>query len=159
PAPMRATDGWMRSSLAVTPNPLGWRNRLLQQFVDGGCNGVLIWYLPTMDGGTFYYTSEAAEIITTYEELFRNGKRCDQAFRVAGAKPEHWAAFEYRNRRLLLLMNPTSKDMNVDVEQPALQPGWQVRLHGRLKSAPLDASKFALPIEPYGTRVVVFSKH
>ncbi|MCX6898551.1 MAG: hypothetical protein NT105_07610 [Verrucomicrobia bacterium] len=158
PVPMRATDGWMRSSLAITPNPLGWRNRLLQQFVDGGCNGVLIWYLPTMDGGTFYYTSEATEIIATYEDVFRKGQRCDQTVRVTGGKPEHWAAFEYRDRRLLLLMNPTSKDVTFEIEQPALQGAWKTRLHGQPKTAQLDPAKFALPLEPYGTRVVFFSK-
>ncbi|MBI5684896.1 MAG: hypothetical protein HZC54_07435 [Verrucomicrobia bacterium] len=158
PAPMRATDGWMRSNMAITPNPLGWRNRLLQQFVDGGCNGVLIWYLPTMDGGTFYYTSEAAEIIATYEDIFRKGRRCDEAFRVGGGKPEHWAAFEHRNQRLLLLMNPTSKDMIFDVEQPALQGQWKARLHGQPKAAQLNSARFTLPMEPYGTRVVLFSK-
>ncbi|MFA5190277.1 MAG: hypothetical protein WC740_06100 [Verrucomicrobiia bacterium] len=158
PAPLQATDGWMRSSLAATPNPLNWRNRLLQQFVDGGCHGVLIWYLPTMDGGTFYYTSEAAEIIATHENLFRSGKRCDHSFRVAGGKSEYWAAFEHRDQRLLLLMNPTSKDMTFEVEQPALQGAWKVRLHGQSQVAPLDAAKFTMPIEPYGTRIVLFSK-
>lgn len=158
PAPLRATDSWMRSSLAVAPNPLGWRNRLLQQFVDGGCHGVLIWYLPTMDGGTFYYTSEAAEIIAAYEDLFRQGKRCDPSFRVTGAKPEQWAVFEHQDRRLLLLMNPTAKDMVFEVVPPELLARWKIRLHGQPKPLQVDSAKFTLPVEPWGTRVVTFSK-
>ena len=112
-----------------------------------------------MDGGTFYYTSEAAEIIATHENLFRNGKRCDSSFRVAWpANRSIGPQFEHRDQRLLLLMNPTSKDMTFEVEQPALQGVWKVRLHGQPQVAPLDAARFTMPIEPYGTRIVLFSK-
>ena len=55
-----------------------------------------------MDGGAFYYTSEAAEIIAAHEEIFQHGTRCDAQFQVSGLKPEHWAALEHGGRRLLL---------------------------------------------------------
>lgn len=112
-----------------------------------------------MDGGAFYYTSEAAEIITTYEEIFRNGKRCDESVTVAGIKPDHWAAFEHQGKRLLMLLNFSAKDVTVEVEQPNLQGQWQVCLHGKEQPLKIDPSKFEMTIEPFGTRVMVFSKH
>ena len=158
PTPIRATAKWMQNDLAVVPNPVLWRNRLLQQFIDGGCHGVLIWYLLTMDGGAFYYTSEAAEIIASHEELFCQGTRCDSQFRVTGAKPEHWAAFERGNERLLLVMNFAAKEATVQVEQPQLQGAWQARLHDQPQAGELNPAKITLPLEPFGARVVVFSR-
>ncbi len=67
PQPPTHVVGWMVGSLKQTPQPEHWRNRLLRQFADGGCRGVLIWYLPTMDGGAFYYTSESAQNIADHE--------------------------------------------------------------------------------------------
>ena len=156
--PVPVSAEWMRGSLRATPNPLAWRNRLLQQYVDGGCRGVLIWYLPTMDGGAFYATSEAAEIIAAYEELFGQGRRCDERFRVSVAKPEYWAAFERDRRRLLLLMNPTSKEIACEVQQPDLPGAWTASLHGQAMAAELNPSRFALTLEPWGTRVVLFQQ-
>ena len=71
---------WMKYDLAKVPNPVAWPNGLLQQFVDGGCQGVLIWWLPTMDGGAFYYTSGAVEIIAAYKNLFCSGRRVTTIF-------------------------------------------------------------------------------
>jgi hypothetical protein len=156
--PIPPSAPWMVASLKAVPNPLSWRNRLLQQFVDGGCRGVLIWYLLSMDGGAFYYTSEAAEIIAAYEDLFTTGKRCDAAFRIDGAKPEYWAAFELGRQRLLLLMNPTAKPLTCEVEQPSLQGSWDVRVHNQASPGNLKASQFTMPLEPWGTCVVVFSQ-
>jgi hypothetical protein len=158
PDPISAPAAWMRYDLAKVPNPLAWRNGLLQQFVDGGCQGVLIWWLPTMDGGAFYYTSEAAEIIAAYEDLFYSDHRCDAKIRVTGLNPVDWAAFEKDGRRLLLLMNPTAKAAATHVVQAAIPDQWKVRLHGEQKPAQLDPKAFDLAIEPWGTRVVVFSK-
>ncbi len=83
---------------------------------------VLIWWLPTMDGRAFYYTSEAAEIIAAYEDLFCSGRRCDDKIRLSGLNPQDWAAFEHDGRRLLLLMNPTAKAAAAHVAQPEI-PG------------------------------------
>lgn len=157
PAPQQASAAWMKNSLRAVPNPLVWRNRLLQQYVESGCQGVLIWYLPTMDGGAFYYTSEAAEIIAKYEDLFRSGARGDAKFRVAGLKPEQWMAIDGGGRRLLLLLNTTAKDVSVEVEQPGLEGRCKAHLHGQAQPASLDPKKFTLAIEPWGTRVVLFS--
>lgn len=156
-APQQSSAAWMQNSLRAVPNPLIWRNRLLQQYVESGCQGVLIWYLPTMDGGAFYYTSEAAEIIAAYEDLFRSGARCDAKFRVAGLKPEQWMAIDGGGRRLLLLLNTSAKDVAVEVEQPDATGRCEARLHGQPKPAPLDPKKFKFAIEPWGTRVVLFS--
>jgi hypothetical protein len=157
-APIATPADWMKYDLAKVPNPVAWRNGLLQQFVDGGCQGVLIWWLPTMDGGAFYYTSEAAEIIAAYEDLFCRGRRCDDKIRVSGLTSADWAAFEHEGRRLLLLMNPTAKAAAVHVGQPAIPDQWKIRLHGEPKPVPLDPKAFDLAIEPWGTRVVVFAK-
>jgi hypothetical protein len=157
-APIATPADWMKYDLAKVPNPVAWRNGLLQQFVDGGCQGVLIWWLPTMDGGAFYYTSEAAEIIAAYENLFCSGRRCDDNIRVSGLTSADWAAFEHEGRRLLLLMNPTAKAAVVHVAQPAIPDQWKVRLHGEPKPVSLDSKAFDLALEPWGTRVVVFQK-
>ena len=156
--PQQSSAAWMRNSLRAVPNPLAWRNRLLQQYVESGCQGVLIWYLPTMDGGAFYYTSEAAEIIAKHEDLFRSGKRCDAEFRVAGLKAEQWMAIDGGSRRLLLLLNTSAKAASVDVEQPDLEGRWNARLDGPAQPDQLNAQKFSLPLEPWDARIVLFSR-
>jgi len=158
PAPRRAAADWIKRDMAIRPNPLQWRNRLLRQFVDGGCHGVLIWYLPTMDGGAFYYTSEAAQIIAAHEDIFQSGTRCDGNLRVEGIKPDHWAALRHQDKRLLMLLNFSGKDVTAQVEQPGLEGKWAVRVHGEEQALNVDPAKFNMPIEPWGARVVVFTK-
>ncbi|MEW6356054.1 MAG: hypothetical protein AB1696_07010 [Planctomycetota bacterium] len=138
------------------PNPYTWRNRLLRQFVESGGCGVLIWYLPTMDGAAFYYTSEAAEIIAAHEDIFRKGKRCDEAFTVRGLKPEHWAALERDRARLLLLFNFTKDAVTVAVEQRGVEEGWKAQLHGKPGDLPIDPKRFDHTLDPWGTAVIVF---
>ena len=158
PTPISAGEGWIASSMKQQPRPELWRNRLLRQFVDSGCNGVLIWYLLTMDGGTFYHTSEAAEIIAVYEEIFRQGRRCDSDLRVGGIKPDAWAAFSHRGKRLLLLLNSSGQEATVRVEQPAVPARWEARLHGKPQPLKIDPASFSMTIEPYGVRVITFTR-
>ena len=158
PRPRPNAKGWQRPALDRTPKPELWRNRLLQQFVDAGCNGVLIWYLPTMDGGAFYYTSEAAEIIAAYEDIFRKGKRADEHVRVSGIRPAHWAAFDHGPSRLLMLLNFANKAVDVQVQQPTLQGNWAGRFHGEAQPREIDPKQFQIQIEPCGSRVIVFSR-
>lgn len=113
-----------------------WRNRLLRQFVDSGCHGVLIWYLPTMDGGAFYATSEAAEIIADYEDFFRAEQRCDQRVTVAGLEPSNWAAFAREGRVLVLLMSFSDQPGDVTVKVD-------------------DGPTRTETLEPYGARVLL----
>ncbi|MDD4870846.1 MAG: hypothetical protein PHR77_09825 [Kiritimatiellae bacterium] len=158
PVPQPGATGWAKNSMNYSPKPEPWRNRLLRQFVDGGCNGVLIWYLPVMDGAVFYHTSEAAEIIATYEDIFRKGKRCDSSFTVNGIKPEHWAAIEHEGKRLLMLLNFNGKPVETTVEQTGLEGEWKAVLHGKPGDLAIDAKKFTLPLDPWGTGVLVFRK-
>ncbi|NOZ21433.1 MAG: hypothetical protein GXP25_10130 [Planctomycetes bacterium] len=154
--PRPGATGWMGKSLSHRPHPETWRNQLLRQFVESGCNGVLIWYLPTMDGAAFYHTSEAAEIIATYEDFFRRSKRCDSSFKVTGMKPEHWAALEDGAMKMLLLFNFTKEQVDAAVEQPDLQGKWTVQMHGREGNPPINPAKFTHKIKPWGTAILIF---
>lgn len=94
-----------RDSRTGTPRMETWRNRLLRQYVESGCEGCLIWYLPPMDGGAFYTTSEATELIARYEDYFVASQRCDARVKVAGLPETDWAAFAHEGKILVLLMN------------------------------------------------------
>ncbi len=94
-----------RSDARPTPRYETWRNRLLRQFALSGGHGCLIWYLPPMDGGAFYATSEAAELIAQHEEFFRAEQRCDGRLRVSGLPEGDWAAFARGGRVLVMLLN------------------------------------------------------
>jgi len=125
--------------------------------VDSGCNGVLIWYLPTMDGAAFYYTSEAADIIAAHEAIFTSGKRCDGSLTVTGIKPADWAAIQHGTSRLLMLLNFTAASIEVQVEQPDIDSRLKARCYGRELPLDIDPTKFGIEIEPWGTRVMTFS--
>ncbi len=77
----------------AAPNPLSWRNRLLRCWLRGDRVGMLIWYLPTMDGGAFWGTSEAAAAIARHEASVTGAKRLPVG--VTGSlPPENVFAFE-----------------------------------------------------------------
>ena len=135
-----------------------WRNCLLAQFIDSGCFGVLIWHVPVMDGGAFYYTSEAAAIIAAYEKTFRNGRRSDKSVHVSGIPAAHWAAFDYHNRRLLVFLNFSDQAARLHIEQPKLRGQWQVNQYGKAEPATITPAKFEMTMEPYGTTLLIFTK-
>jgi len=119
--PLMGGEMWYlspRDDASATPRMETWRNRLLRKYVESGCVGVLIWYLPTMEGGAFYATSEAAEIIARYEDWFRPEARCDERVTVQGIPARDWAAFERDGRVLVLLLSfadePTALTVTVD---------------------------------------------
>jgi hypothetical protein len=86
----------------------GWKMRLLRTYINSGCHGVLIWYLPPMDGSAFYQTSQAAAIVADFEEFFRKGQRADARISFASElAAEDFAAFEKDGQILLVLFNPT----------------------------------------------------
>ena len=158
PTPISGGAGWIANSMKHRPRPATWRNRLLRHFVDSGRQGALIWYLLTMDGGAFYYTSEATEIIATHEDIFCQGQRSDASLRVSGIKPEQWAAFSHQGKRLVLLLNSSDKEATVRVEQRELQGRWEARLHGSPEPLRIDPAAFSLTLEPWGARVLLFKQ-
>jgi len=103
------------SDARPTPRYEIWRNRLLRQFAKSGGNGCLIWYLPPMDGGAFYATSEAAELIAKHEAFFSKDQRCDDRVKVEGLSAHDWAAFAKDGRTLIMLLNfaKTAKTVSV----------------------------------------------
>ncbi|MCD6360316.1 MAG: hypothetical protein J7M38_05565, partial [Armatimonadetes bacterium] len=123
------------SDARPAPRMETWRNRLLRQYVESGCHGVLIWQLASMDGGAFYATSEAAAIIADNEDWFTQGRRCDERVQVEGLEPQNWAAFEKDGRTLVLLMSFEKEPVTATVT-----------LDGRTERRVLD---------PYGTAVVI----
>ncbi|PIW13402.1 MAG: hypothetical protein COW34_09740 [Armatimonadetes bacterium CG17_big_fil_post_rev_8_21_14_2_50_66_6] len=58
-----------------------------------------------MDGGAFYATSEAAELIAKYEDFFQQSRRCDEKVKVEGLDERNWAAFERGGETVVVLMN------------------------------------------------------
>ncbi len=133
----------------AAPNPLTWRNRLLRQCLESGGVGVLIWWLPVMDGGAFYYTSEAAAVLARHEEVFTKGQRCDGDVKVEGLPEDDWLAYRRGRERLLILMNFKDEALTPVVTLP---PGWREAT----ASDPVSGKKLPLeaPIPAYGVRVV-----
>jgi len=138
------------------PRPEIWRNRLLRQFVESGCNGCLIWYLPTMDGGAFYHTSEATAIIAAYEEFFQGSTRCEASFAVEGLDPPHWVALEKGKTRMLMLLNFKDETKDVTVQQTMSAGEWTTTLHGQPGALSIDPKKFSHTLEPWGTAIFLF---
>jgi hypothetical protein len=58
-----------------------------------------------MDGGAFYATSEAAEIIARHEDFIAHDQRCDEKVDVTGVDPANWFAFERDGQTLVMLLN------------------------------------------------------
>ena len=112
-----------------------WRNRLLRKFVESGCVGVLIWWLPPMDGGSFYATSEAAALIAEYEDWLAHERRCDERVTVEGLDARDWAAFERDGRVLVLLMSFADEPLELTVT--------------------VDGEAQPVSLAPYGTKVLV----
>jgi hypothetical protein len=103
------------SDARSTPRYETWRNRLLRQFAQSGGNGCLIWYLPPMDGGAFYATSEAAELIAKYEDFFHLDQRCDDRLKVTGLPTSDWAAFAHDGKVLVMLLNFAESEKTASV--------------------------------------------
>ncbi len=112
-----------------------WRNRLLRKFVESGCVGVLIWWLPAMDGGAFYATSEAAALIARYEDWLTPERRCDERVTVEGLDARNWAAFERDGRVLILLLSFENEPIELTVT--------------------VDGRARRVNMEPYDTEVLV----
>jgi len=112
-----------------------WRNRILRQYAESGGNGCLIWWLPPMDGGAFYATSEAAEIIAQHEGFFRLRQRCDAKVQVTGLDPRNWMAFEKDGETLVMLLSFRAEPVTATVA--------------------LGGEQQTVEVEGYGVRVVV----
>ncbi len=136
--PFMPTERWYRRH-DVDTGPATrmetWRNRLLRSYVNGGCTGVLFWQLASMDGGGFYATSEATEIIATYEDFFKRQQRCDEKVEVSGVELGNWAAFEKDGRTLVLLMNFQDETIKASVS--------------------IAGKSYAKQIEPYDVAVLL----
>ncbi|MFH1477876.1 MAG: carbohydrate-binding family 9-like protein [Verrucomicrobiota bacterium] len=93
----------------------GWKMRLVRAYINGGCNGVLIWWLPPMDGSAYYQTSQATAIIADLEDFFRKGQRADEKISFADkVQADDYAAFEKDGQILLVLFNPNAAQRSVD---------------------------------------------
>lgn len=113
-----------------TPQMETWRNRILRQFAESGGNGCLIWWLPSMDGGAFYATSEAAEIIARYEGFFQLRQRCDDKVQVTGIDPRDWMAFENNGQVLVMLLNFEAETKAATITFDGNQQGVEVEPYG-----------------------------
>ncbi|MBU1735143.1 MAG: carbohydrate-binding family 9-like protein, partial [Verrucomicrobia bacterium] len=127
----------------------GWKMRLVRTYINGGCNGVLIWWLPPMDGSAYYQTSQAAAIIADLENFFRKGKRVDEKISFAAeVRADDYAAFEKDGQILLVLFNPNSAARSVD---GVTVKGWSTTTAkryddraGRLDKADTDLRKVSV---------------
>jgi hypothetical protein len=125
-----------RDAAQPTPRMEMWRNRILRQYANSGCNGCLIWWLPPMEGGSFYATSEAAQIIAANEDFFLETQRCDEKVQVEGLSAENWFAFEKDGTVLVMLLSFQDKALEASVT--------------------LGERKQDLIVEPFGVGLVRF---
>lgn len=125
-----------RDAVQPTPRMETWRNRILRQYANSGCNGCLIWWLPPMEGGSFYATSEAAQIIAANEDFFLETQRCDEKVQVEGLSAENWFAFEKDGTVLVMLLSFQDKALEASVT--------------------LGERKQDLIVEPFGVGLVRF---
>ncbi|MFP3904922.1 MAG: hypothetical protein ACLFWB_11825, partial [Armatimonadota bacterium] len=116
--PLIGSERWYRRH---NTDEAGWMkeeefaNRVLRQFVTSGCEGVMWWALPSMDGGAFHYISKAAQIIAEYEDFLKPSQRCDEKVKVSGLDSFNWAAFEKDGTILVLLMNFSDEPISPEV--------------------------------------------
>jgi hypothetical protein len=127
-----------RNDQRPTPRAETWRNRVLRQFVESGCNGCLFWWLPPMDGGSFLATSEAAALIAEHEDVLQAENRCDAEVTVEGLRETNWAAFRAGGRVLVLLMSFQKDAADVAVT--------------------LGSLKRTVSVPPYGTEVLFLKR-
>lgn len=122
----------------AAPNPLSWCSRLLRCWLRGDRVGVLIWYLPSMDGGAFWGTSDAAAVIARHEAFVTGAERLD--VEVEGTlPPENVFALAKDGKTQVWAIN-VSGDMVHGVIQIAGQAAVEVDLppyaHAILPQAP-----------------------
>jgi hypothetical protein len=159
PTPVQGGEMWYLSPTSdarPASNPLRWRNRLLRQCLESGGHGVLIWYLPTMDGGAYYYTSEAAAVLARHEDLIYDAQHCASDVSVEGLPDTDWFALERNGQRLLLLLNFSPQDQAVRVQVHA---DWRnLRITDPVTGDELGRPSgltFDCPVPAYGVRAVL----
>ena len=116
--PLLGSERWYRfhdQYWGPGPDELAYRNRILRQFVQSGCHGVLIWQITAMTGGGFYAVSEATQIMDQYADYFHEDQRCDERVTVRGLYPFDWAAFEHDGTVLVLLMDLSGEARQVEM--------------------------------------------
>jgi len=164
PTPFMGGEKYYRSFRTAASGPLrrqGWKMRLLRCYVNGGCNGVLIWHLPVIDGQGYFETSQAAAVMADFENFFRRGERADG--RIQFVKPwpeENYAAFEYEGKLLVLLFNSQNEASEVG---PLSVKGWRAfraqrydDTRGRL--APPQTLEKAVSVAPWDCQVWLLSE-
>ncbi|MBI2302025.1 MAG: hypothetical protein HYU66_24235 [Armatimonadetes bacterium] len=129
--------------------PAEWRNRLVRQYLGSGCRGVLIWWLPTMEGGAFYGTSEAAELIAGEEEFLDGAERVEGRFKVTGLPAGDWHAFRKGGETRVYLLNLKEQAVEATLTGPA---GWAagVRSRGNEGTSAAEGEVVAATLRPFG---------
>lgn len=94
---------------------------LMRRLLDGRGGGVLVYYLPNLDGRTFSAVSTVSGLAAEYEDFFRQGKRIDGSLKLNG----EYAVLQHAGKKLLVLLNQGSKPCKytVNAEIVTLQPG------------------------------------
>lgn len=92
----------------------GWKMRLLRCYVNSGCDGVLIWWLPVLDGQGYFETSQAAAVIADFEPFFKDGQRVDSRVHIGPHSDRcQYAAFAHQGQVLLLVFNGDKQEQRV----------------------------------------------
>jgi len=136
------------------PNPLTWRNRLLRQYLESGAHGVLIWYLPVMDGGAFYFTSETAEIIAREEDFLSQAARDDTDWVVQGLPEMDWFAFKNGDETRLYLLNMDDTRCDIHITPGTTPKSRSARLYGRGATLMSESKDLSIRLERYGCAVL-----
>ena len=141
-----------RTAQYALPKPSTWRLRLLRALLNGGGNGVLVWWLPVLDGGGFWGLSQVAALVHDFEPFFTHLDRHDELVESSPPlTPNDLAVLVHGDQRLIICMNGSASKLDVRLTNRDLPAGAVARLWPGKKAEP-DARVLTATIEPEGIR-------
>jgi hypothetical protein len=113
-----------RTAQYPLPTPGRWRLRLLRTLLNGGGNGVLVWWLPVLDGGGFWGISQVAALVAEHEPFFVEFQRRDELVRTQPALSADDLAVLVRGKeRLVICMNGSPREVDLRLVNRDLPDG------------------------------------
>jgi hypothetical protein len=115
--------------------------------------GVIIWWLPVLDGGAFSALARVSHLVASYEDFFLQGRRDDESI-VLHPHPSGFEAITFKlgERWLVLLFNFSNDVADVSIALRASRP---VHATDAETGKDVGAMPVSLQMEPSEVRALI----
>ena len=144
----------MSYSEPYPPPASDWANRLLHNVVTGGGQGVIIWWLPVLDGEAWHGTARVVDIVSKWERFFLKGRLREGLVEIDGDVDERQVhVIDLGCERLVLIYNRTTEQQISTIKHKGVSSSWRVRHVG--EKLVRDAMKSTKVVSaPYDTIIL-----